>query len=106
MNGNTLPHYATLQRLVETDKEDGTQAREWVTDSQVYVAITPSRGREYVEAQTGKAEVTHRVEMWYRPDLTSKRFRIAFEERLFEIVSVINVDENNRKLRLLCKETT
>ncbi|NIO43784.1 MAG: phage head closure protein [Burkholderiales bacterium] len=106
MNGNIVPHYATLERLVETDREDGTQTHEWVTDEQVWITIEPSRGREYVEAQTGRAEVTHRVGMWYRPNVTSKGFRFVVEERVFEIVSVINLGEGNRKLRLLCKETT
>ncbi|QNN24338.1 phage head closure protein [Planctomycetales bacterium ZRK34] len=69
----------------------------------VYAQVQPLSGRERFYAQQVSAEITHRVTMRYRSDVDSS-WRLVFKNRTLNIDSVINIDEANRWLELVCKE--
>lgn len=69
----------------------------------VPVKIEPLDGRELVQAQQVAAHVTHRITMRYRAGVTPTQ-RIVFGTRTYHVIAVLNLEERNRWLRLLCVE--
>ena len=98
-----LRHRVQIQnKTVQTD-ELQQQSDVWLAYANVWASVRPVKGREYFAARQENAEVTAVVTMRYLSGITPD-MRIVFGDRVFEIVSVINVDERNRVLELMCKE--
>ena len=71
--------------------------------SGVFASIKPLTGIENLQANQMSMGLTHRIEMHYRGGIRPD-WRIKYGNRYFAIMSIINVDEANRELQLLCKE--
>jgi len=69
----------------------------------VWASVEPTRGREYQEAQRIRPELSYKITTRYHKDVTPDMF-IKFKNRLFEIISVINVRERNEMLEIVCIE--
>lgn len=102
MRAGQLRHRVTIQRPTE-DINGG--ATTWSDVETVWASIAPIAGREYFAAQQVQSDVTHRVRMRYGPTVTTKD-RLTFGVRHFDIRTVLNRDERNRELELLCIERT
>lgn len=108
MKTGRLRHQVTIQRDANhgvVSASGAQQAESW-TDVAVRPAnVIPLNGRERFTASQVQPEVTHRVEMRFDPDVQTKPvYRIVYDDRPFQIESVINVDERGRELHCLCKE--
>lgn len=68
-----------------------------------WASVEPLRGREYQEAQKIRPELTYKITIRYRPGITPD-MHLKYKERLFEIVSVINMKEQNEIIELMCTE--
>lgn len=66
-------------------------------------SITPISGAERAAGGAVQADTTHKVKMYYRDGISPKN-RVKFGTRLFIIQAVINVEERNVELNLMCKE--
>lgn len=96
----------TLQQAQETADGAGGSSRSWSDVATVWAELVPyrvSRGDERVLAEQLQAEVTHRVSLRYRSDVTVD-MRISYAGRLFNIRSVTNVGEADVLLDLLVEE--
>ena len=83
----------------------GPQEPRWVTLGARFANVVPLSGRERFTAQQVQSDVTHRVEMHYDPTLQARPVhRLLFNDRPFEIESVINVGELGRETHVMCKE--
>jgi phage head-tail adaptor, putative, SPP1 family len=69
----------------------------------IWASVEPTRGREYQEAQRIRPELTYKITIRYLKNVTPDML-IKFKERYFEIVSIINVKENNEMLEIICTE--
>ena len=71
-----------------------------------WAAIEPVSGREYFNASGERAEVTHKIEVQACSELADlkPKDRALYGSRVFNIRSVINVEERGRKLLLMCSE--
>lgn len=69
----------------------------------VWASVEPTRGREYQEAQRIRPELTYKITTRYHKGITPDMF-IKFKDRLFSIVSIINVKEKNEMLEIICTE--
>ena len=104
MRTGTLRHRVTLQEFVEIVDEYGTPIGEgWEDIATVWAAVEPITGREYIELHNTQSELSHKVTMRYRPGVTPAN-RLLFNGRQFDIQSVLNLEERNRELVLMCKE--
>lgn len=65
--------------------------------------MEPISGREFWAGHQVQAEVTHRIRMRYLPGVRPT-MKVFFGEREFEIESIINWQERNIDLQLMCKE--
>jgi len=86
--------------------KDGTPYAHELAISEYSVAgdVNPMTGREYQEAQKIRAETTYRVTTRYFSGITSD-MRILFKNKELLIQSVLNVEERNRELQIICTET-
>ncbi|MDF2546141.1 MAG: phage head-tail adaptor, putative, family [Anaerosolibacter sp.] len=104
MNPGRLKHRITIQGVEGTvENECHEDVPNYVPWKTVWASVEPLRGKEYLQVDRVNAEVTHRIVIRYlaglKPDM-----RIDFKGRVFDIQSIINVDEENREMQLMCLE--
>jgi SPP1 family predicted phage head-tail adaptor len=68
-----------------------------------WAKVTPLSAREVLANGQVGTEITHKVEMRYSRTLTTQD-KIEFRSRILNIASIINSDEDNSELVLLCIE--
>lgn len=102
-----LRHRITLQRAELTPGDGGQFQTEWQDVATVWAEVTPLDNRVWTAEtlQDGQlaARVTHAVLLRYRDGVTAD-MRVSFRGRHFNILSVVNIGERNRVLRLLAEE--
>lgn len=69
----------------------------------VWASVEPTRGREYQEAQRVRSELTYKITTRCHKGITPDMF-IKFKDRFFNIISIINVNERNKMLEIICTE--
>lgn len=69
----------------------------------VWAQVLPLSGREYEESQKLRAETTYSIKIRYAEKIRSD-FKVLYKNKLFEIISVLNLNSRNRELKLVCSE--
>lgn len=105
MNIGKLRHRITIQQLTQTPDGAGGYTKSWVPFATVWASVEPISGKEYFEAQQTQSAVTHKIRIRYHTGITPV-MRIDFKGRIFGIESVINWEERNRDMMLMCTEVT
>ena len=103
MDIGRMRHRVILQSKTSTQDETGAAIETWATERTVWGDISPLNSREYWSAQQVQSDVTHRVILRYYSGLRTD-WRIKYGTRIFDIRSVINVDERDEQHILLCRE--
>ncbi len=98
-----LRHRVTIQKKHITTDVLKQQKETWADIATVWASVEPLSGREYFAARQTNTDVTVKVIMRYRPGVSTD-MRIIFNDRVFEIISVINHHERCRILVLMCRE--
>lgn len=98
-----LRHRVTIQSKTTVRDKEGFEAEVWTDVTTVWAAVEPLRGREYFAAAAVHAENTVRIRMRYRSGVTPE-MRVKYGTRLFDIISVIDVDERHQELQVMVKE--
>ena len=93
-----------IQEAVETQAADGSVVQTWTDYSVLWAEILPVTGRESFTAQTESSTVTYKVRTRYVSGITTKMRVAVGDERVLDIEAVIDPDERNRELLLLCSE--
>lgn len=96
-------HLVTIQEYTTTYNDYNEPVPDWVDWMQVWASIEPIGGREYWAKHQTQSVVTHRLRMHYIPGVVPT-MRIVYGDRIFEIESVIDWEERNEYLQLMCKE--
>lgn len=102
-----LRHRVTIQTRSQSVNEYGEPSNSWSELDQVWAAIEPINGDERVEMQSSarQGHTSHRVTVRYLANVDATD-RVLFGSRVLEIVSVLNFDEKDEFLTLLCREKT
>jgi SPP1 family predicted phage head-tail adaptor len=98
-----LRHSVTIQKLTGTLDAAGQEVQAWETYGVRWAAIEPLQGRELFSARQIHAEITTRITVRYLAGVTPK-MRVLFGSRTFDIQEVINPEERNAELQLMCIE--
>lgn len=98
-----LRHIITLQEQVIIKDELEQEIETWKEVYKVWAEIKPLSGKEYFKARQTKSDVRIQVTIRYRKEVHNQ-MRIEFDNQVYEIVSVVNVEHKNKYLQLLCKE--
>lgn len=75
----------------------------WKNVATVRASVEPLQGREYFSGPFQIGENIIRIRIRYLEGITRK-MRIRYGNRLFDIYSVIDGMESHRELQLMCKE--
>jgi SPP1 family predicted phage head-tail adaptor len=103
MNPGDLRHRITIQRAHEQPDNLGGMTTVWETEAEVWAAIWPVSAREVVSNAQLVGQVSHRVRIRYLEGV-APRMRILFGARTLNILSVVNPEERNELLDLICME--
>jgi len=117
LRAGLLNKIVTIQTKPSTAQDEygaPSGSTSWHNDTDMYAGIWPLKGSEYHLANQGQSEVTHKIQMRWMPladgTAINPRCRVKWHDpeleidRYFEIISVINIDEKNRTVQLMCKE--
>lgn len=99
-----LRHPLTLQEAVETPDGGGGFTTAWrnlPASPQVYAAIMPLSGQESLHFRKVAAETTHRIKLRYRGDVTTSMRMVDGDNKIYEILSVIDIDKSGAYLDIL-----
>ena len=103
MRAGKLRHRVAIQAATETRNERGGIDETWTTEQTRWASVEPLIGREYMDGKQVNADVSHKVRFRWFSGLTPSK-RLLFGTRVFGIDSVLNPDERNKELVVMCKE--
>lgn len=92
-----------IQQPDNTADDAGGVTKSWEDLAPVWAEVEPISASEVLQADSLRSEVTHRVTIRYRDDVTNA-MRILFEGRVFNIRAVTNLLERGILLELLAEE--
>lgn len=107
MRAGKLSHKVTIEQPPATLDAQGGRSGSWseITGSPVWASITPLSGSRRYEAAQVVQGISHEITMRHLSNVTSE-MRIMYGTRKFMIRSVVNAEERDRELRLMCEEVT
>ena len=101
MNVGRLRHRVMLQQRQAASNDPAEDF--WADTTEVWAFVQPSRGAEQQSQQQSESAADHKVTM--RPiSINARENRLVYQSRIFDIESVINIDERDKVLEVLCKE--
>lgn len=103
MQAGSLRHRITIVGGPDTQNSYGEPIPSGAVVAQVRANVRPLEGREQFSGQQFLGEITHEIETRYVPGIKPK-MRVLFEGRELDILAAPNVDERNRRLRILARE--
>ncbi|EZP75007.1 phage head-tail adaptor [Parageobacillus genomosp. 1] len=96
-------HRLHFQEKKTVKDDEGNSVTQWNTVFTVWGSVEGLRGREYLAAGALSSEATYRIRIRYRKGVRPS-MRILYEERVFEIESVIDINEEHKEIEIMCKE--
>ena len=103
MRAGRLRHRLRLQSQTQTRDAYGAAIISWATEATVWGAIEPLSGREYFSQAQTQNEAKVRIVIRYRSSV-DESWRVVSGGKYYSIESVINHDERDRMMTLLCLE--
>ncbi|MGA9851845.1 MAG: phage head closure protein [Gammaproteobacteria bacterium] len=98
-----MKRWITVQQTASSQNARGEEIPTWTTFACVWAKIVPLSGREFLAAQQVEATLTHTITIRYLAGL-DPTMRIVYNGRYFDINQVININEEDRQMSLLCTE--
>lgn len=103
MRAGRLRHRLELQQAETVQDEFGQPIKTWVTRKTVWGAIEPLSGKEYFSQSAMQNEAKVRIVIRSHPDIDSD-WRILARGKTYAIESVLNLDERDRQMTIMCLE--
>ena len=106
LHAGRLRHRVTIQGYTETRDAVGTKVKTWTNLAcvpKVWGMVLPLSSREIVEGDQTDSRITHRIIIRHRDDINHTT-RFLFKNRVFNVESVLNVEERDKLLIVLCSE--
>jgi len=95
----------TLQYQTKIPDGMGGWTVTWVDGATIFAGIWPVSANETIAANAVSMTISHRIRIRYRSTLKPS-WRVKFGNRYFAIVSIINPNERNAMIDLMCKEAS
>lgn len=103
MRTASLRHKIILEHRMISFNSYGEENDEWQTYQEAYCAIEPMRGSEAFVSKQLYHKNTLKLKMRFISGVTT-HMRIKCNERIFEILEIVNPYERNKELILTCSE--
>ena len=98
-----LRHSIIIQKKVVNRDDYGAEVVTWQDFTRAWGSIEPVSGREYFLAQQMQAAVDHKIVIRYQSGITPD-MKAVWNSRSFDIKAVLNKEEKNIELTLMCSE--
>lgn len=105
MQAGRLNQRVTISSRATTVDSYGEPTGSWSTLATVWAVVQPLMGREFQEAKQTEAELTTRIRIRYRTDVTAA-MKAVHGSTTYDIVSVMCPDTDRRELILMCREVS
>lgn len=92
-----------LKAVGVTNNTLGQSVPKFETFKTVWANVSPLTGKEYNESQIIRAETTYRIKIRYIPGVVPD-MKVEYNNKKLDIISVLNVEERNVELHLICSE--
>ena len=92
----------TIQRLAVTEDGEWGSTTAWSDHLTRWANVQPMSANERMRNQGPSSEATYVIRMRYLSDFTGED-RISWNNKIFDIVGIINVDERNAELEVMAK---
>lgn len=89
----------TIQTKTATSDGQGGFTETWTDGPTVYASVDPLKAYQRFQAMQMQIPVTHQIMMRYRPDITNE-MRLKYEDRIFFVKEIINIEERGRFLSI------
>lgn len=103
MRAGLLRHKISIQKKIVLRDSMGGETVTWEPHCYAWASISPLSGHEYFAAKQIQASISHQIEMRYQSGIKTY-YRVQWGERNFNIDAILNHEERNIKLTLLCSE--
>lgn len=103
LNPGDMRHRIILEKPTKVPDSQGGFTTTWSTQATIWAYIEPMNSRELIQAQQAQLDITTKIKIWYRSDVKAE-WRLKFGNRYFNIESIINPNESNIFLILICIE--
>lgn len=103
MRVGPLRHRITVEQATVSRDSYGGEVETWGVFATVWASVSPLIGREYIAAKQVSASVTHKIRMRYLAGMTPK-MRISWDNRLFDVESILDVDERHAEMVIMATE--
>ena len=98
-----LRHQVALLKPTISKDELGQEMENLEVQKTIWANIEPLSGKEYFSAKQINSEVNVKITIRYIEPLLP-HWVVQFGQRVFNIESIINFEERNKYLQLLCSE--
>ena len=105
MRAGRLRHKITIERQSATEDAHGERIDTWATLAIRWASVEPLNGKEFFASSGEQSQITTRIRLRYDSTLSdlAPPDRISFNSVIYNIESVINPNELNKDLILMCK---
>ena len=100
-----LSKRVSLEKPVSVSDGMGGFTVSWVTDSIVWAALWPTSANERIQANAPTLVISHRVRIRYHGTIAPD-WRLKYGNRYLSVVSIVNTNESDRQLDLMCREAS
>lgn len=103
LHSGLLRHHVTVQRLTLTNDGTGGGVSSWATLYQPWAYIIPATTWERLSGMQLESPITHTIYMRYNAEI-EPRDRILHRGRLFNIRSIVDMEEQHEWLEIKAEE--
>ena len=104
MRAGALRRVVQIQRLAYAQDANGEPMESWLTWKSVYAHVSPMRGQTYLQGQSQEASVDTRIRIRYQDGIDQQTMRIQHGRDIYDIKSVMVVDERRETIELMCRK--
>ena len=97
-------HRLSLQDYTKISDGEGGYVNSWFTEGQLWAAVFPIKASQVFDYRSISTEVTHIIEIDGLEDRVNDKKRFLFNDRIFEILTIEDVQERKIKKIITCKE--
>ena len=105
MQSGDLNKRIEIQAATRVSDDMGGFGEVFSTIATVWAAIWPTSAKELTQSMQTDMVITRRIRIQYRSTFRPS-WRLKFGNRYFNIVSILNPNEKNEYLDLICREST
>lgn len=104
MRAGKLRHRVAVEERVDVQDDTGGVVSQWRTRAVVWASVEPLSGREQLTAAQPLAINSTRIRLRWVPRIADldPKWRLRFGSTLYNLISVMNVEERNREFECLC----